>query len=136
MRFHHVGVVVKSIEHTANHYRQNLHLEPRSEIIEDPIQKVNVQFWGRPGDATSVELIEPLGEDSPVQKALFKGGGLNHLCYEVDDIMSALEEALANGALQVGALAPATAFGGRRITFLYYRHIGLIELVEAEAAPC
>ena len=131
MRFHHVGVVVKSIEQTATHYRKNLHLEPQSEIIEDPIQKVKVQFWARPGDSTSVELIEPAGEDSPVQRALAKGGGLNHLCYEVDDIGAAVEEALANGALQVGSLAPATAFAGRRITFLYYRHIGLVEFVEA-----
>ena len=132
MRFHHVGVVVKSIEETAKHYRKNLHLEPQSEIIEDPIQKVRVQFWARPGDTTSVELIEPAGEDSPVQRALAKGGGLNHLCYEVGDIAASIQEALDNGALQVGALAPATAFGGRRISFLYYRHVGLVEFVEAE----
>ena len=80
-----------------------------------------------------IELIEPAGEDSPVWRALKKGGGLDHLCYETPEIEKTVEQSLAQGAALVRDLAPAVAFGGRRIAFVYFLELGLIEFVETPA---
>lgn len=130
MRLHHVGVVVEAIETHSQHYRE-LGLRPLTDVVTDPIQKVKVQFWGNDGPASSVELIEPLGEESPVRGFLEKGGGLNHLCFEVADLEAARKNAEVKGGICVCAPVPAAAFGGRRITFFFFRGVGLIEFVEA-----
>lgn len=131
MKLHHAGIVVASIERAAPEYAQRLQLEKRSEVIEDPLQRVKVQFWACPGDATQIELIEPCGPDSPAYAALQKGGGFNHLCYEVRDIVESVEQARRQGAVQTRDILPAAAFGGRRIAFVYYRDLGLIEFLES-----
>lgn len=114
-------------------YAATLGLSATTEIFHDPIQKVRVQFWGG-GEAESlIELIEPAAEDSPVWRALKKGGGLDHLCYETPDIEKTVQQSLDRGAALVRDLAPAVAFGGRRIAFLYFLELGLIEFVETPA---
>ncbi len=134
MTLHHVGIVVDSIETHAKRYEESFGMKPLTGVILDPIQKVNVQFLGDgAGGRASVELIEPLPGDSPVRRALEKGGGLNHLCYEVPDIDAAVCQAQAQRALCVRTPVPATAFDGRRIAFMFYRGMGLIEFVEAPA---
>ena len=129
MRMHHVGIVVESLQTWGEAYAGSLGLVADSPIYHDPIQKVRVQFW-RDDQSSLVELIEPAASDSPVQRDLKKGGGLNHLCYEIDDIDRRVEEAVAGGAILAVAPVPAVAFSGRRIAFLYYRKLGLIEFVE------
>ena len=131
MKLHHVGIIVASIERAGREYRQLLGLEQRGEVIEDPLQQVKVQFWACAGDTFEIELIEPCGPDSPAYAALQRGGGMNHLCYEVSDIVASLEQARRDGAVQTRDILPAAAFGGRRIAFVYYHHLGLIEFVES-----
>jgi methylmalonyl-CoA/ethylmalonyl-CoA epimerase len=133
MKFHHVGIVVDNIERSAARYRQFFGLECISGIVRDSRQRVNVQFLGYRGDTSSVELIEPLPGDSPARGALEKGGGLNHLCFEVADIEESLRHAESEGVVCVCPPVPAAAFEGRRIAFLFFRDIGLIEFVEAAA---
>ncbi len=135
MRLHHIGIVVKSLEKSGEEYARSLHLEPRTGIIFDPLQQVRLQFWALPGDATVIELIEPAGPESPARRALEKGGGLNHLCYEVPDIEAAVAQAREQGALQTREILSAVAFDGRRVAFVYYRLLGLIEFLEAERTP-
>jgi len=130
MRLHHIGIVVDDIERHGAHYAEQLELQPLSPIVTDPVQRVRVQFWGD-GRGVSLELIQPLGEDSPVRRFLEKGGGLNHLCFEVEDIAGAVEYARTKGAICVVDPVPAMAFSGRRIAFLFFRYIGLVEFVEA-----
>jgi methylmalonyl-CoA/ethylmalonyl-CoA epimerase len=132
MRLHHVGIVAENLEDTGAAYARALGLVPDSEIFHDPVQKVRVQFW-RDEETSLVELIEPAAPDSPVWRELRKGGGLNHLCYEVDDIGRQVEEAVAGGAILAVAPVPAVAFSGRQIAFLYFPRVGLIEFVEREA---
>ena len=62
------------------------------EIIHDPVQRVRVSFF-RPFDARNpvFELVEPAEAQSPVSSFLEKGGGLHHVCYEVDDLDLALQ---------------------------------------------
>jgi methylmalonyl-CoA/ethylmalonyl-CoA epimerase len=131
LKLHHVGIVVKSIEQSTPRYRQLFGLRPVSPVVTDERQHVNVQFLALDADATSVELIEPLPGNSPARGALEKGGGLNHLCFEVEDIEAFVRHAESDGVVCVCAPVPAAAFDGRRIAFLYYREIGLIEFVEA-----
>lgn len=131
MKFHHVGIVVESIERSVALYRQFFGLRPVSGVVTDNTQRVNVQFLASDAAATSVELIEPLPGESPARGALEKGGGLNHLCFQVAHITESVREAKSHGAVCVCQPVPAVAFGGRRIAFLFYRDIGLIEFVEA-----
>jgi len=130
MRLHHVGIVVDDIERHGTRYAEQLGLRPLSAIVTDPMQRVQVQFWGD-GREVSLELIQPLDDDSPVSRFLEKGGGLNHLCFEVEDIVAAVEQARAKGAICVSGPVPAAAFDGQRIAFLFFRDIGLVEFVEA-----
>jgi methylmalonyl-CoA/ethylmalonyl-CoA epimerase len=129
MKLHHVGIVVRNSDSAGEAYARLLGLVAHSEVFHDPIQRVRVQFW-RDREGSFVELIEPVGSDSPVWRESQKGGGLNHLCYETADIEQTIEDSVRQGAVIVGPLAPAVAFGGRRIAFLYFLDLGLIEFVE------
>ena len=132
MRLHHVGIVVNDLASYGEAYKTLLGLRQASAIFEDPIQRVRLQFW-KDAHGHLLELIEPAATDSPVRKALQKGGGLNHLCYEVDDMDQEVRRAVESGAVLTGAIAPAVAFGGRRVAFLFFPKLNLIEFVEAAA---
>ena len=84
MRLHHVGIVVEDLAKYGEAYGKFLGLSVDSPAHHDPIQ-VHIQFW-KDGGGNLLELIEPAAPDSPVHGVLKKGGGLNHLCYEVDDL--------------------------------------------------
>jgi methylmalonyl-CoA/ethylmalonyl-CoA epimerase len=129
MKLHHVGIVVKDLASYGDAYARLLGLVADSEVIHDPIQKVRAQFW-RDERGGLVELIEPAGRDSPAWSQSQKGRGLNHLCYETDDLEQTVQESIRQGAMLTGEMAPAVAFGGRRIAFLYFLELGLIEFLE------
>jgi methylmalonyl-CoA/ethylmalonyl-CoA epimerase len=133
MVLHHVGIVVQDLVSTGKDYQRLLGSVADSAVIHDPLQKVRVQFWRDP-QGRLLELIEPDGPDSPAWRDAQKGGGLNHLCYETDDIERTIEESTGQGAMVVRPIAPAVAFDGRRIVFLYFLELGLIELVETAKA--
>jgi len=129
-RLDHVGVVVSSVSDAAREYVQLLGAVIEGPVIRDPIQKVDIQFLRLP-DGTRVELIQPCSPDSPAKRALEKGGGINHLCFEVPDLQSAIDAAVASHAYPVCPPTPAPALGGRKVAFLVKKHIGLIEFVES-----
>jgi methylmalonyl-CoA/ethylmalonyl-CoA epimerase len=78
-----------------------------------------------------IELVAPLGDDSPVNRLLSKGGGAYHTCYAVDDIEQAIAQARTNGCLLVSGPSPAVAYGGKRIAWLYTPTRQLFEVVES-----
>ena len=88
-RLNHVGVATPSIERSLDMYRSVFDAEPSSPPFDLPAQGVRVCFVDAPN--SQVELIEPLGPDSPVAKFLEKNpqGGQHHVCFEVDDIDAA-----------------------------------------------
>ena len=131
MKLHHVGIVVKDLASYGDAYAGVLGLEADSGIIYDPVQKVRAQFW-KDARGSVLELIEPASPDSPVWRERQKGGGLNHLCYEVADIEQQLRDAVEKGGMVTSGLAPAVAFGGRRSAFVYFLELGLIEFLEAQ----
>jgi methylmalonyl-CoA/ethylmalonyl-CoA epimerase len=100
-------------------------------IFEDPLQKAAVAFLTtRAGDA-QIELVQPLGETSPVQRFLQeRGGGMHHLCYEVADLEAELAAFRSRGASIASRPKPAVAFGGRRIAWVVTSEKFLVELLE------
>ncbi len=76
--------------------------------------------------------MEPASDLSPVSNFLKKGGGLHHVCYEIDDLESGLREARATGLAIVAAPTPAVAFDGRRIAWVCSRSRLLMELLERD----
>jgi methylmalonyl-CoA/ethylmalonyl-CoA epimerase len=134
VRLHHVGVVVNSVVDSGKLYAEQLGMRALGPAVHDPLQRVIVQFWAQEGDSTSVELIEPVGEDSPVAAFLGKGGGMAHLCYEVDDLDRTLKDVQHKGAILISGPVPAAAFEQRRIAFVLLRGIGITEYLEKSAS--
>ncbi|HWR53219.1 MAG TPA: VOC family protein [Bryobacteraceae bacterium] len=126
---HHVGYVVPSAGDALGAHVAAIGGEG-TRVWDDPLQKVRVAFARMPGDATSIEFIEPDGPDSTVAKFLERGGGLHHVCYEVDTIKGALADLCGHGALVVRRPRPAAAFGGRLISWVVLPSRLLIELLE------
>lgn len=129
MKLHHIGIVVDDIERLRPFYIEMLGMEPLSSVVADPIQRVKVQFLG---DASSVclELIQPMGEGSPVSLFLNKGGGLYHMCFKVKDLDLFLVNVQSMGGIIAKGPDPALAFDGRRVAFVVFREVGLVEFVE------
>jgi len=129
--FHHVGFAVASIEKLATSFAKSLGADWGGEIIHDPLQRARVTFLycGDEGNP-AVELVEPAGEASPLHKFLSRGGGLHHICYEVDSLDAQLRESRAAGCLVVKNPLPAAAFAGRRIAWVYTPEKLLVEYLE------
>lgn len=128
-RLHHVGFVVASIDQSVAGFEQTLGLAWQRLVFDDPIERVRVTFLGAPA-APQVELVEPDGTESPVRSFLARGGGLHHLCYEVEDLEARLRRWRESGGLIVRPPVPAVAFGGRRIAWAYTRGKLLVEFLE------
>ena len=134
LAFAHVGVAVADLEKAAADYRALLGYELLSGPFADPIQKVRVCFLGRRDGQVErmpvVELVAPLGDDSPVTRLLAKGGGAYHVAYYVDDVAGWTAAARAKGCVLLGEPAPAVAYSGRRIAWLYLPSRQLVEVIE------
>lgn len=132
MRFHHIGYAVQSIEdYYADFMAPVFGPVHRSETYADPTQKVAVCFVTMQGGVV-IELVEPLGEDSPVRNVVgSKRGGVYHLCYEVEDLKQAIATLRRKRCFPLGPPTPAVAFAGRPIVFLMSPYNDLIELVQA-----
>jgi methylmalonyl-CoA/ethylmalonyl-CoA epimerase len=129
--FHHVGFVVKSISEIGQDFARSIGAHWNGDIIHDPLQHARVSFFRCGGPETpAVELVEPAGDQSPLHSFVAKGGGLHHICYEVDNLSSQLEESRSAGCLVVKPPLPAVAFGGRRIAWVFTRNKLLVEYLE------
>jgi methylmalonyl-CoA/ethylmalonyl-CoA epimerase len=127
-------VVVSSIKESGELYAEHLGMRALGPAVHDPLQRVIIQFWAQEGCSIPIELIEPVGDDSPVAGFLGKGGGLAHLCYEVEDLEMALEDVRQKGAIVISGPVTAAAFQQRRIAFVILRGIGVTEFVEKSSS--
>jgi methylmalonyl-CoA/ethylmalonyl-CoA epimerase len=128
---HHVGYVVSSIAESIERWQTAVSPISTSETFDDPIQRARVIFLDLPPDGgVKLELIEPLGSDSPVAKFDQKGGGLHHLCFEVDDVEEQIRKMRVLKAMLIRQPKPAVAFGGRRIAWMQTRERLLVEYLE------
>lgn len=130
---HHIGYVVPSIAAAGARFAKSLRAVWDERIIHDPLQKVFVSFLTQGNElAPQIELVEPGGEDSPVMEFLKRGGGLHHLCFEVDDLDLHIQQMRASRSMLARAPLPAVAFDGRRIGWMLTPDRLLVEYLERE----
>ena len=131
LRLHHIGYVVASIDVAMPGFVRSLGASWNGQVFHDPNQKVKVAFLTTRAEDARVELVEPVGDDSPVLRFLReKGGGLHHACYEVADLENQLSEFRSRGAVIAKRPKPAVAFDGRRIAWIITAEKFLVELLE------
>jgi methylmalonyl-CoA/ethylmalonyl-CoA epimerase len=128
---HHIGFVVASIQDSVESFVCPIGGSWSGKIFLDPVQKVRVTFLkGSQMGEAQIELVEPAAADSPVSHFLSRGGGLHHLCYEVDDLEAQLAFCRSVGIMIVRQPAPAVAFNGRRIAWGLTKKRLLMEFLE------
>ncbi|GAB1581788.1 MULTISPECIES: methylmalonyl-CoA epimerase [Phyllobacteriaceae] len=128
-RLNHVAIAVPDLQAAAMLYRTALGVEPSTPQAL-PEHGVTVAFVDVGN--TKIELLEPLGEDSPIQAFLDKNpaGGMHHLCYEVEDIIAARDRLKGEGARILGDGEPKIGAHGKPVLFLHPKDFNgtLIEL--------
>ena len=117
-RLNHVAVVVPDVAKASSVYRGTLGAKV-SPPMPLPAHGVTVVFVTLPN--TKIELLEPLGADSPVRGFLERNpsGGLHHLCYEVEDIIAARDRLKAEGARVLGDGEPKLGAHDKPVLFLH-----------------
>ncbi len=130
-RLNHVAIAVPDLEAAATLYRDTLGAEV-GPAQDEPEHGVTVIFITLPN--TKIELLHPLGEDSPIAGFLAKNpaGGIHHICYEVEDIRAARDRLKAAGARVLGSGEPKIGAHGKPVLFLHPKDFTgtLIELEE------
>lgn len=128
-KLNHVAVAVVDLVASSAFYRDVLGAQV-SEPQDLPEHGVTTVFVVLPN--TKIELLHPLGENSPISAFLTKnpGGGMHHLCYEVEDILAARDRMKANGIRVLGDGEPKIGAHGKPVLFLHPKDCGgtLIEL--------
>jgi len=131
-RLNHVAIAVRDIAKASEVYRATLGAQV-SEKVPQPDHGVSTVFITLPN--TKIELLEPLGVESPIAKFLERNpdGGIHHICYEVPDIMAARDQLISQGARVLGSGEPKIGAHGKPVLFLHPKDF-LGTLVELEQA--
>ena len=140
-RLNHIGVATPSIEESISYYRDVMGAGRIRDPFEMEEQGVKVCFVDTPGEngtfGTQIELIEPLGEQSPIHKFLERNpkGGQHHICFEVPDIIAARDAMRERGATVLGTGEPYIGAHGVPVIFVHPKDTGgvLVELMQDPA---
>jgi methylmalonyl-CoA/ethylmalonyl-CoA epimerase len=128
-RLNHVAIAVPDLDAACAQYRDTLGASV-GPPQDEPDHGVTVVFIDLPN--TKIELLYPLGEDSPIRGFLDKNpaGGIHHICYEVPDIEAARDRLLAQGARVLGSGEPKIGAHGKPVLFLHPKDFNgcLVEL--------
>jgi len=128
-RLNHVAIAVPDLMEASAQYKQMLGASV-GEPQEEPDHGVTVIFIELPN--TKIELLHPLGDNSPIDTFLEKNpsGGIHHVCYEVEDIIKARDHLSAHGARILGSGEPKIGAHGKPVLFLHPKDFNgtLIEL--------
>ncbi len=131
-RLNHVAIAVPDLEAGCQVYKTMLGASVSEPQVEAD-HGVTVVFVELPN--TKIELLEPLGENSPIQAFLDKSpsGGIHHVCYEVEDIIAARDHLKAAGARVLGDGEPKIGAHGKPVLFLHPKDFcgTLVELEQA-----
>lgn len=131
-RLNHVAIAVKDLQAAAKIYRETLGAEV-SAAVPQPDHGVTTIFINLPN--TKIELLEPMGANSPIAKFLERNpdGGIHHICYEVEDIRKARDQMKAQGARVLGDGEPRIGAHGKPVLFLHPKDFfgTLVELEQA-----
>jgi len=124
MKLVHIGIVVKNIDT----YLINNVINESSEIVYDEIQDADITFIINQNSVIGIELIQPKSANSMVYNFLNKtGGGLHHLCYEVDSVEEVERIVNKNNMIIIFGPAKAIALDNHIVIFAYTRNKELIE---------
>ena len=116
----HIAIAVNSLEDSIKVYTSLLGVEPELETIS--AEKVNTAIYDLNG--VSLELIEPINDDSPINGFLNKNGeGLHHVCLEVDNLEETIDELKEKG-IEIIDEKPKIGAGGKKIVFLHPKSTG------------
>ncbi len=117
-RLNHVAIVVPDLNAAARRYRDDLGAKV-SDPIDLPGHGVTTVFVELPN--TKIELLHPLGENSPIAAFLQRNasGGMHHVCFEVDDIYAARDKLVKSGARVLGGGEPQIGAHGKPVLFLH-----------------
>ena len=128
-RLNHVAIAVPDLQAAVAQYRDTLGAEVGTPQ-DEPDHGVTVVFITLPN--TKVELLYPLGADSPIRGFLDKNpsGGIHHMCFEVDDILAARDKLKGEGARVLGSGEPKIGAHGKPVLFLHPKDFNgcLVEL--------
>jgi methylmalonyl-CoA/ethylmalonyl-CoA epimerase len=131
-RLNHIAIAVRDLQNAASVYKDVLGATV-SDPIRQPEHGVTIVFVELPN--AKIELLEPLGAESPIAKFFKKNanGGLHHVCYEVDDIMAARDHLQTKGARVLGDGLPKIGAHGKPVLFLHPKDFDgtLVELEQA-----
>ena len=131
-RLNHVAIAVRDLAKAAAIYRDALGAEI-SPAVPQPDHGVTTVFVTLPN--TKIELLEPLGDASPIAKFLDRNpdGGVHHICYEVEDIRAVRDALRAGGARVLGDGEPKIGAHGKPVLFLHPKDFAgtLVELEQA-----
>ena len=131
-RLNHVAIAVPALAPAAAIYKNALGAQV-SDPLPQPDHGVTVVFVTLPN--TKIELLEPLGENSPIAAFLQRNpsGGMHHVCYEVADILAARDHLKAGGARVLGDGEPKIGAHGKPVLFLHPKDFcgTLVELEQA-----
>src|SRR5690606_21490198 len=128
-RLNHLAIAVPNLAAATTIYRDTLgaKVSQPQELPEHGVTVVFVEL-----DNTKIELLEPLGDGSPIAAFLEKNpsGGMHHVCYEVEDIIAARNQLKAEGARILGDGEPKTGAHGKPVLFLHPKDFNgtLVEL--------
>ena len=131
-RLNHVAIAVPDLAAAARQYAEVLGAVVGA-AQDEPEHGVTAVFIDLPN--TKIELLQPLGDASPIAAFLAKNpaGGIHHICYEVADILAARDRLLVSGARILGSGAPKIGAHGRPVLFLHPKDFNgcLLELEQA-----
>jgi methylmalonyl-CoA/ethylmalonyl-CoA epimerase len=117
-RLNHVAIVVPDLAAASAIYRDAL----GAKVTEpEPVPDHGVTTVFIELDNTKIELLHPLGDDSPIASFLAKNpsGGMHHVCYEVEDILAARDRLVSEGARVLGSGEPRIGAHGKPVLFLH-----------------
>ena len=131
-RLNHIAIVVDDLEAATARWRDVLGASVSS---PQPLPEHGVTVVFIDSGNSKIELLEPLGENSPIAKYLERSpdGGMHHMCFEVDDILAARDQLLAEGARVLGDGEPKIGAHNKPVLFLHPKDFNgtLIELEQA-----
>jgi methylmalonyl-CoA/ethylmalonyl-CoA epimerase len=131
-RLNHIALATPDLDKATKLYRESLGAQVSAPL---PLPEHGVTVVFVEASNTKIELLQPLGENSPIAKFLEKNpdGGMHHICFEVDDLLAARDTLKATGARVLGDGAPRIGAHGKPVLFLHPKDFQgtLIEIEQA-----
>lgn len=127
----HVGIAVRSIERSIEHWQAVFGYQQATDIVTNTQQKVRVVFLAKRG-SLQVKLIEPTDSTSPIHALAQRGGGMHHLCFRCESIDTEVVRLQALGLRILTPPQPGEAFEDEKIAFVYTGDGLSIELIDTD----